>query len=248
MLGATKYTTAIDIWSVGCVLGELLTGKPLFAGDTSVDQLVKIIHVLGTPTRNEMEAMNPNYVEFKFPNVEQKDWKYVIREALNNVSSNDMSEPCLNSAVDLLAAFLKYEPSERLSPYEGLAHPFFDPLRDPKCVLPDGSPLPELFNFTEHELRAMSPHAKSIAVPQWWRVHQEAAASLSARSNIALKPACASNHTPSLSGSLNHQPSAFFSSEAKILKDRGPPVLATPTVRVPIHHYANNQSLSRLKL
>ena len=64
IFGATEYTTAIDVWSAGCVAGELLLGHPLFPGETGVDQLVEIIKVLGTPTKEEVEAMNPNYTEF----------------------------------------------------------------------------------------------------------------------------------------------------------------------------------------
>lgn len=69
-------------WStlLGCVLGELLLGRPLFAGETSVDQLVKIIQVLGTPTRRQMATMNPNYTEFRFPDVKPREWKVVSSE------------------------------------------------------------------------------------------------------------------------------------------------------------------------
>ena len=61
--------TSIDLWSAGCVAAELLLGHPIFPGDTGVDQLVEIIKVLGTPTKAEVEAMNPNYTDFKFPQV-----------------------------------------------------------------------------------------------------------------------------------------------------------------------------------
>ena len=67
IFGATDYTTAIDVWSIGCVLAEMLLGQPLFPGESGVDQLVEIIKVLGTPTKEEIHAMNPNYTEFKFP-------------------------------------------------------------------------------------------------------------------------------------------------------------------------------------
>lgn len=69
IFGATNYTTAIDIWSMGCVLGEMLIGQPLFPGESSVDQLVEILRVMGTPTREDIEAMSKNYSEFKFPQV-----------------------------------------------------------------------------------------------------------------------------------------------------------------------------------
>nr|POF23722.1 shaggy-related protein kinase alpha [Quercus suber] len=74
IFGATEYTTAIDIWSAGCVLAELLLGQPLFPGESGVDQLVEIIKVLGTPTREEIKCMNPNYTEFKFPQIKAHPW------------------------------------------------------------------------------------------------------------------------------------------------------------------------------
>lgn len=163
MLGATEYTTAIDIWSIGCVLGELLLGKPLFAGDTSVDQLVKIIQVLGTPTRRQMQAMNPNYTEFRFPDVRSKDWRSVFTPLSNGGAH------VTDDALDLLDALLKYEPGDRLTAYESLAHPFFDPLRQMGCRLPEGSPLPNIFDFSEEELRCLSPRTRAKVIPDWLR-------------------------------------------------------------------------------
>ncbi|KAL1426417.1 hypothetical protein MTO96_003418 [Rhipicephalus appendiculatus] len=67
IFGATDYTTMIDVWSAGCVLAELLLGQPIFPGDSGVDQLVEIIKVLGTPSKEQIREMNRNYTEFKFP-------------------------------------------------------------------------------------------------------------------------------------------------------------------------------------
>ena len=50
IFGNTQYTTQIDVWSTGCVLGEMLNVKPLFQGDSNIDQLVEIIKLLGCPT------------------------------------------------------------------------------------------------------------------------------------------------------------------------------------------------------
>merc|ERR1719243_562072 len=69
IFGSTEYTTAIDIWSSGCVFAELLLGAPLFPGDSGVDQLVEIIKVLGTPSREDIREMNASYTEFKFPQI-----------------------------------------------------------------------------------------------------------------------------------------------------------------------------------
>lgn len=69
IFGACQYTFSIDIWSSACVMGELLLGQPLFPGESGIDQLVEIIKVLGTPTKEEVLIMNPNYTEHKFPTI-----------------------------------------------------------------------------------------------------------------------------------------------------------------------------------
>ena len=66
-----------DIWSAGCVFAELLLGQPIFPGDSGVDQLVEIIKVLGTPTKEQIRRMNPNYTEFKFPQIKAHPWNKV---------------------------------------------------------------------------------------------------------------------------------------------------------------------------
>lgn len=60
------------------MLAELLLGQPIFPGDSGVDQLVEIIKVLGTPTREQIREMNPNYTEFKFPQIKAHPWQKVI--------------------------------------------------------------------------------------------------------------------------------------------------------------------------
>ena len=67
----------VDVWSAGCVLAELLLGQPIFPGDSGVDQLVEVIKVLGTPTREQIREMNPNYTEFKFPQIKSHPWQKV---------------------------------------------------------------------------------------------------------------------------------------------------------------------------
>jgi glycogen synthase kinase 3 beta len=51
IFGNSNYTTSIDVWSVGCVIAELMLGQPIFPGESGVDQLVEIIKILGTPSK-----------------------------------------------------------------------------------------------------------------------------------------------------------------------------------------------------
>merc|ERR1719424_59609 len=57
LLGSTKYTKGVDMWSIGCIMGELLGGKPLFPGTSTINQLCKIIEVQGQPSKAEIVAI-----------------------------------------------------------------------------------------------------------------------------------------------------------------------------------------------
>jgi len=153
IFGSTDYTTAIDIWSQGCVGAELLLGQPLFPGDSGVDQLVEIIKVLGTPTREEINSMNSNYIEFKFPQIKGCQWRKVFR--------NKTPE----EAMDFIASTLAYTPENRVMPLDGCAHPFFDELRLESTRLPTGEPLPPLCDFTTHELQSSAELLEKLTPP-----------------------------------------------------------------------------------
>ncbi|XP_030451701.1 shaggy-related protein kinase alpha-like [Syzygium oleosum] len=157
IFGATEYTTAIDIWSAGCVLAELLIGQPLFPGESGVDQLVEIIKVLGTPTREEIKCMNPNYTEFKFPQIKAHPWHKIFYKRMPS------------EAVDLVSRLLQYSPNLRSTALEALVHPFFDELREPNARLPNGRPLPPLFNFKTHELRGVPSEMLQKLIPEHTR-------------------------------------------------------------------------------
>ncbi|KAF5931476.1 hypothetical protein HYC85_032349 [Camellia sinensis] len=152
IFGATEYTTAIDVWSAGCVLAELLLGQPLFPGESGVDQLVEIIKVLGTPTREEIKCMNPNYTEFKFPQIKAHPWHKIFHKRMPPGSCG----PCLKTAAVL-------PKSSKLS---FLIHPFFNELRDPNTRLPNGRFLPPLFNFKPHELKGVPMEMLERLIPE----------------------------------------------------------------------------------
>ncbi|WCJ22656.1 shaggy-related kinase 11 [Euphorbia peplus] len=154
IFGATEYTTAIDVWSAGCVLAELLLGQPLFPGESGVDQLVEIIKVLGTPTREEIKCMNPNYTEFKFPQIKAHPWHKVFHKRMPH------------EAVDLVSRLLQYSPNLRYSAVDALTHPFFDELRDPNTRLPNGRHLPPLFNFSPQEMKGVPVEILMKIIPE----------------------------------------------------------------------------------
>ncbi|XP_072971478.1 shaggy-related protein kinase eta-like isoform X2 [Typha angustifolia] len=156
IFGATEYTTSIDIWSAGCVLAELLLGQPLFPGESAVGQLVEIIKVLGTPTREEIRCMNPNYTEFKFPQIKAHPWHKIFHKQMPP------------EAIDLTSRLLQYSPSLRCTALEACAHPFFDELRESNARLPNGRPLPGLFDF-KLDINGASPDLICKLIPEHLR-------------------------------------------------------------------------------
>jgi serine/threonine protein kinase len=141
IFGAMDYTTMVDIWSQGCVFAEMLIGSPLFPGSSGIDQLVEIIKILGTPTKDELKAMNPSYQEFKFPMIRANPWGFVFKPGTSP------------EAIDLVGKMLAYIPDRRCRAIEACAHQFFNDLRLPSAVTQDGQPLPDtMFTFTPEEL------------------------------------------------------------------------------------------------
>ncbi|KIJ29892.1 hypothetical protein M422DRAFT_76738 [Sphaerobolus stellatus SS14] len=153
IFGATNYTTNIDIWSTGCVMAELMLGQPLFPGESGIDQLVEIIKVLGTPSREQIKTMNPNYQDHRFPQIKPHPFSKVFRPR---------TPP---EAVDLVSKLLEYTPEARLSAIEAMCHPFFDELRVEGQRMPNGKEFPPLFNFTREELSIRPDLMRQLVPP-----------------------------------------------------------------------------------
>lgn len=115
LLGVKEYSTPIDMWSVGCIFGELLTMKPLFPGKSDIDQLNRIFKDLGTPS----EKIWPGYTELPLvKKVTFTEYPY------NNLRSR-FGHTLSNLGFDLLNKFLTYFPSRRITAEEALRHEFF---------------------------------------------------------------------------------------------------------------------------
>lgn len=116
-----KYTKAMDIWSVGCILGELLLRKPLLPGKDPENQLELIFSLFGTPSDEDISAI-PNTrsrrMMDRLPKKIPKDLKVIFKGA----------NP---KAIDLLKRMLEFNPSKRISVEEALAHPYLERLHCP---------------------------------------------------------------------------------------------------------------------
>ncbi|KAF7136565.1 hypothetical protein RHSIM_Rhsim08G0186500 [Rhododendron simsii] len=121
LLGAKQYSTAIDMWSVGCIMAELLAKQPLFSGKTEIEQLDKIFRILGTPNEKMWTGFsNLPGAKFKFA----KHSRNTLRDKFPPMSFK--GSPVLSEqGVDLLSQLLTYDPEKRISAQDALKHSWF---------------------------------------------------------------------------------------------------------------------------
>ena len=129
LLLANAYTKAIDLWSVGCIFGELLGRRVLFPGSSYVDQLKVIVETVGTPKTFDF-CDNPvarRYAGRQFlvqsQHVDKVDWQDVFPEA----------NP---EALDLLDKLLQFDPAHRITAAQALEHPYVCQWRDSRMEQP----------------------------------------------------------------------------------------------------------------
>ncbi|KAJ2699910.1 hypothetical protein H4218_002383 [Coemansia sp. IMI 209128] len=115
IFGATEYSSAIDLWSAGCILGELLTHRPFMPGKTEQEQLDLIVDMIGAPT------------ERIWPGFRQLPMAPLLHIAKNKPLNNlKLAVPHVSTnTILLLNALLTYDPKKRLSVHAALDHPYF---------------------------------------------------------------------------------------------------------------------------
>jgi serine/threonine protein kinase len=121
LMGSSEYSTALDVWSIGCTFAEMMKLIPMFGGDCEIDQLYKIFRHCGTPTEQDW----PNFTKYKnfshtFPKWPRKNMRKYLTSQLHypGLTIDD-------DAVDLLDNILICDPLKRMNCRDALNHPYF---------------------------------------------------------------------------------------------------------------------------
>jgi len=110
LLGSTKYSKAVDMWSVGCIIGELITGKAIFPGSSTLNQIERILEITGRPTNKDIEDVESPLATNILDNInisKKKSFQSYFPGASEEV-------------IDLLKGLLKFSPLERLTAEQAL--------------------------------------------------------------------------------------------------------------------------------
>lgn len=119
LLGSRTYNTSIDIWSAGCIMAEMYSGRPLFPGTTNEDQLQKIFRLMGTPSERTWPGIS-QFPEYRPSPSNHSFYTQDLRNILPGM------EP---AGIDLLNRMLQLRPEMRISAQEALGHPWFSNLQ-----------------------------------------------------------------------------------------------------------------------
>merc|ERR1719482_564625 len=117
LLGSTRYGKAVDMWSLGCIFGEMLGGKPVFQGASTLNRLEKICEVVGRPRADEVAAMRSPFAATMLDNIKLNPNAQTVRWA-------DTYARAGPEAVDLLEKLMQWDPAKRLPALDGMRHPY----------------------------------------------------------------------------------------------------------------------------
>lgn len=114
LLGSTSYTKGVDMWSVGCILGELITNKPIFPGTSTMNQLDRIMEVTGRPTEEDVAEIKSPFADTMLSSLPNSRPRAL----------NEMFPSASLEALDLLRTCLAFSPTKRMIVAGGLRHPY----------------------------------------------------------------------------------------------------------------------------
>ncbi len=116
IMNSSKYTKPIDMWSVGCILAELITGRPLFPGKSTKDMLKCVLEVTGIPDMKDFEDIRAKY-DIHFG-------EEVFPDKISKKSLKSILAGAPPDAIDMVSRLLLFHPDKRLTVEQALEHPY----------------------------------------------------------------------------------------------------------------------------
>jgi mitogen-activated protein kinase 15 len=147
LLGSTKYSKAVDMWSVGCILAEIIIGKAIFQGTSTLNQIEKVLELIGKPKPEDIESIESPHAATILSSI-----NIAKKRSFHNFFPN-----ASETALDLLRRLLVFNPHHRLTVEEALKHKYVEQFSSPEeeivCDKVIETPMDDNTKFTVKEYR-----------------------------------------------------------------------------------------------
>lgn len=162
MLTDGEYEFGVDVWAVGCIMGEMLGSRPgLFPGQNAYDQMKRIVKLIGTPTPEELSYVTNSYA-LSF----MAELKTYPRVSLSRLYPNTADD-----ILDLMTRLLTFDYRKRITARAALLHPAFETVREPATEIPALPECPDDLDAFETRY-SLNPIDPALAIPDFTDIEE----------------------------------------------------------------------------
>ena len=180
LAGSSTYSTAVDLWSLGCIFGEMLGGKPVFPGTSTLDQLEKVADLIGAPSTEDIAGMDSTFTYgmldgMRYPTqrlgVSDRGYKTFDKKSPPETYAFDpegswrhlykvgeRGAKATEEAIELLCRLMRYDPAQRITAKDGLEHLYCAQFHEPstEVTFPDTHPEQPCVTIELHDNKKLS--------------------------------------------------------------------------------------------